>query len=146
VDFIVVHYSRSEGLVLNVADVAAYAGLAMILRTGYLIALAIRRDVDVFDVVRKGAVLSIFADRSAARTALGRGEQATRPARAEREVPIPSLREGPVGDAPHARVPMAEVDGVIDIGVVRRTRRLALDDAIPRPLGTQRTDASDQRL
>jgi lipoprotein signal peptidase len=43
VDFIALSFD-SWGIVLNVADVAAYAGLAMILRTGALVALAIRRN------------------------------------------------------------------------------------------------------
>lgn len=37
-DFIAVHWSATHGLVFNVADLAAYAGLAMILRTGFRIA------------------------------------------------------------------------------------------------------------
>jgi signal peptidase II len=37
-DFIAIHWSPTHGLVLNFADIAAYAGLAMILRTGFRIA------------------------------------------------------------------------------------------------------------
>lgn len=37
-DFIAIHWSSTHGLVLNLADIAAYGGLAMILRTGFRIA------------------------------------------------------------------------------------------------------------
>lgn len=42
VDFIGVHLSRNRSLVLNLADVAAYGGLALICRTGYRIASTLR--------------------------------------------------------------------------------------------------------
>lgn len=42
-DFIAIHWSPSHGLVLNLADIAAYAGLAMILRTGFRIAAELVR-------------------------------------------------------------------------------------------------------
>jgi lipoprotein signal peptidase len=44
VDFIAVRLGPRTDLVLNVADVAAYVGLAMVLRTGFLIVNAMRRD------------------------------------------------------------------------------------------------------
>jgi lipoprotein signal peptidase len=47
VDFIAISFSSASSLVLNVADVAAYAGLAMMLRTGFLIVHRIRTDVPV---------------------------------------------------------------------------------------------------
>jgi lipoprotein signal peptidase len=37
-DFIAIHWSPTRGLVLNLADIAAYGGLALILRTGFRIA------------------------------------------------------------------------------------------------------------
>lgn len=43
VDFIALSFPNGTGLVLNVADVAAYTGLAMILRTGFLIVAEMRR-------------------------------------------------------------------------------------------------------
>ena len=66
VDFIALSF-ESWGIVLNVADVAAYAGLAMILRTGSLIALAIRRDRRVSLVKEKHPVREVFAEKAAAR-------------------------------------------------------------------------------
>ena len=47
VDFIAVSFNPRSSLVLNVADVAAYAGLALMLRTGFLIIHRIRTDVPV---------------------------------------------------------------------------------------------------
>jgi len=43
VDFISISFGAHSELVLNVADVAAYVGLAMMLRTGFLIVAEIRR-------------------------------------------------------------------------------------------------------
>ena len=43
VDFIAVSYGAHSSLVLNVADLAAYVGLAMMTRTAYLIVAEIRR-------------------------------------------------------------------------------------------------------
>jgi lipoprotein signal peptidase len=43
VDFIAVGFGPDSWLVFNVADLAAYVGLAMILRTGFLIAAEMRR-------------------------------------------------------------------------------------------------------
>ena len=45
VDFISVSMGAHSELVLNVADIAAYAGLAMMLRTGFLIVAEMRRSV-----------------------------------------------------------------------------------------------------
>lgn len=43
IDFLALNF-ESWGVVLNVADIAAYVGLVMILRTGFLLAMAIRRE------------------------------------------------------------------------------------------------------
>jgi lipoprotein signal peptidase len=43
VDFIAVSFGAHSGLVLNVADIAAYVGLAMMTRTAFLIVAEIRR-------------------------------------------------------------------------------------------------------
>jgi signal peptidase II len=44
IDFIAVSVGPTSEIVLNVADVAAYVGLALVIRTGFLIVAAIRRD------------------------------------------------------------------------------------------------------
>ncbi|MBC7893862.1 MAG: signal peptidase II [Cytophagaceae bacterium] len=90
-DFIAIHWSSTQGLVLNLADVAAYAGLAMILRTGF----------------RISAELVAQARRTPAR--IGSAYQAK--AEAKR---ILRLR---VEEVPE--VVVAEWDKVTDLGVVR---------------------------
>ncbi|MEP7380038.1 MAG: signal peptidase II [Gemmatimonadota bacterium] len=63
VDFIQVdleHY----GLALNVADVAAYTGLAMILRTGALLVVALRREARLREPRRVTPVRSVFAEKA----------------------------------------------------------------------------------
>jgi lipoprotein signal peptidase len=52
VDFIAVRWGASAGLVLNVADVAAYAGLVMICRTGFLIVGRLRDGAPAHAAVR----------------------------------------------------------------------------------------------
>ncbi len=44
IDFIAVSVGPTSEIVLNVADVAAYVGLALVIRTAFLIVAAIRRD------------------------------------------------------------------------------------------------------
>lgn len=53
VDFIALQFSDSQGIVLNVADVAAYAGLGLILRTGFLIVAEMRRTATIQTVRRR---------------------------------------------------------------------------------------------
>lgn len=73
VDFISVSMGGTSELVLNVADIAAYIGLAMVMRTGFLIVAQLRKSVQ--------PVAVLAADGPV-----------TRPWRAtftEREVPVP---------------------------------------------------------
>jgi lipoprotein signal peptidase len=58
-DFISLNWSAGHSLVLNVADVAAYAGLAMILRTGVMIAAALRRETHVLAEQRLGSAFAV---------------------------------------------------------------------------------------
>ena len=66
VDFIAVQRADGAGIVLNVADVAAYAGVVMLMRTTAMVIAAIRRNrhetvtVDVGQ--RRTAALARFAD------------------------------------------------------------------------------------
>src|SRR4051794_20701252 len=66
VDFIAVQRTDGAGIVLNVADVAAYAGVVMLMRTTAMVIAAIRRnrqDVVTADVgERRTAALARFAD------------------------------------------------------------------------------------
>lgn len=143
VDFIQIDL-ETAGIALNVADVAAYAGLAMIVRTGMLLVAALRRESRLEEPSRERAVQSVFAERA-------RLERMLRPdveiaARSERDAVVHDwgrvLPLGTLADAPMA----ARTDEaiVLDIrdgkpgqgyrGELRGTgqgpgRRLRLDDA-----------------
>jgi lipoprotein signal peptidase len=75
VDFISVNLGTQSELVLNVADFAAYVGLAMVLRTGFLVAAELRKSARPV-----GARLSISVAVPAWRGAF-----------TEREVPLPVM-------------------------------------------------------
>ena len=65
VDFIAVQRADGAGIVLNVADVAAYAGVAMLMRTTAMVIAAIRRNREMEPVElgeRRNAALARFAD------------------------------------------------------------------------------------
>ncbi|GMV10081.1 MAG: hypothetical protein AMXMBFR55_18150 [Gemmatimonadota bacterium] len=63
VDFIELDFTNL-GVALNVADVAAYAGLAMILRTGGLLVAALWRDVRVHELRHVTEVRDVFAEKA----------------------------------------------------------------------------------
>lgn len=90
-DFIAIHWSPSHGLVLNLADIAAYGGLAMILRTGFRIA----------------GELVEQARRTPHR--IGSAFQAKAEAKRHRRLRVEELPE----------VVVADWDNVTDMGVVR---------------------------
>jgi lipoprotein signal peptidase len=58
-DFISLNWSPGHSLVLNVADVAAYTGLAMILRTGVIIAATLRREAALVAESRLGSAFAV---------------------------------------------------------------------------------------
>lgn len=66
VDFIAIQRGDGAGIVLNVADVAAYAGVAMLVRTTALVVAAIRRNREVTIAEHRGkqreAVLNRLSD------------------------------------------------------------------------------------
>lgn len=92
-DFIAVHMGPTQGLVLNVADIAAYTGLAMIVRTGFRIAAALITQVQP----ERRPVGSVFTHKS----------EAAR--RQQRRVHIERSPE----------LVVSEWDRVADLGVVR---------------------------
>lgn len=103
VDFIAIHFSDALGLVVNVADLAAYIGLGLILRTGFLIVAEMRHAASVRSVRRRPvAPLLSFAS-------------------AEREVLRPVVRDG-ISD---------DLGLPISGPVVDRGPRLPLDDRRP---------------
>jgi lipoprotein signal peptidase len=66
VDFIAIQRADGAGIVLNVADVAAYTGVAMLVRTTALVVAAIRRNREAAMAVHRGkqreAVLNRLTD------------------------------------------------------------------------------------
>jgi hypothetical protein len=68
VDFIAVDFTATAGIILNVADVAAYVGLALVLRTGFLIVAAMRRELrPSARAVRPASELLVASEREVAR-------------------------------------------------------------------------------
>ena len=71
VDFISVSMGAHSELVLNVADIAAYAGLAMMLRTGFLIVAEMRRAVQPRRIIPvhhwRTVTQRVFSDREVTR-------------------------------------------------------------------------------
>ncbi|MEO7962296.1 MAG: signal peptidase II, partial [Gemmatimonadaceae bacterium] len=123
IDFIAINF-ESWGIVLNVADVAAYLGLAMILRTGCLIALAIVRDRRVAVVRERSTVRAVFAEHAAARASRRVGGSDDWVRRPELEVAVGGLgllRDKPPLLADGAREVEREVV-VFDLEVARRRR------------------------
>ena len=86
VDFIALQ-SQNFGLVLNVADVAVYTGLVMIVRTGVLVVAAMRRSRHDLNRLRVTPVRSVFAQRAALTRALAL-EPERRAPRLDREVSV----------------------------------------------------------
>jgi signal peptidase II len=103
VDFIALQRADGAGIVLNVADVAAYAGVAMLMRTTAMVIAAIRRN-------RAAQVLEVGDQRTVAKSRLADVEVARVVARddatvAEREVePAPSTRRPAVDRQVNLRV------------------------------------------
>jgi lipoprotein signal peptidase len=99
VDFIAIRAGDS-GLVVNVADVAAYVGLAMIVRTGFLIVAEMKRglrpELGRVDVPVAPALTLIVADREVA-------------------LPVYSDRaDATLGDAPEVEVPASRHPVIAD--------------------------------
>jgi lipoprotein signal peptidase len=91
-DFIALHWSADHALVLNAADVAAYTGLALILRTGFRIASALVAQTERLRPERLG---SVYAAKAEAKRHLQR-----------------------IRIAPAPEVVVADWDRVVDLGVV----------------------------
>ncbi len=107
-DFIALHWRPGHQVVLNVADVAAYAGLGMLVRTTFRIVVALREQARLKHRVRIG---SAYAQKAAARGA---------PARVR-----PRLAE----------VMVKDWSRVVDLGVVRADATPVREGPHPRPLG-----------
>jgi lipoprotein signal peptidase len=112
VDFISVSIGAHSELVLNVADIAAYAGLAMMLRTGYLIVAEMRKSLQPRRTVQVQHWVTVarrsFLDREVPRP-VSIADKTT----SENEVPVPrpeSVRRSELGD-----LAMTDDSKVIDI-------------------------------
>jgi lipoprotein signal peptidase len=83
VDFIQVSWANDRALVLNVADAAAYTGLALLARTAYLIVRAMRDERIaparyVAPELRLGSVFTVKAEAKAALRSLRKGPRRSR--------------------------------------------------------------------
>ncbi len=131
IDFIAVNFER-WGIVLNVADVAAYAGLAMILRTGFLIGVAILRDRRAPTLQASKSVRAVFSERRAERIKRRRSIDGWVPRR-ELEIAVGG-RGAIAGDRPMLAdgIEVESEDVIVyDIETARRNRPLLGD--ITRP-------------
>ena len=80
VDFIAIQRADGAGIVLNVADLAAYAGVAMLMRTAALVIKAIRSNREraaAALIADRELVLTRFADLELVRGVAREGESAT---------------------------------------------------------------------
>jgi lipoprotein signal peptidase len=105
VDFIAVQRADGAGIVLNVADVAAYAGVAMLMRTAAKVIAAMRRN-------RETAIVEMGRQREKALTRL-----------ADVEVPMMVARDGaPMSESEPAsapRGPRPADDRQVDLRLIR---------------------------
>jgi lipoprotein signal peptidase len=105
VDFIAIQRADGAGIVLNIADVAAYAGVVMLMRTAAKVIVAMRRDRDAALVVEKGR------QREHALTRL-----------VDVEVPVIVARDGVSTHAESpatSRSPRETTDRQVDLRIVR---------------------------
>ena len=132
VDFIAVQRADGAGIVLNVADIGAYAGVAMLMRTCAYVIAAIRRNRE--EVVRAASaereiVLTRFADlelvRTVARDNVG-SDQGDR-------APRPTGNDGPRPPDVEVRLRVIHADGAPNRPGQGLAARLRERDAGPRP-------------
>ncbi|MFN8572779.1 MAG: signal peptidase II [Gemmatimonadaceae bacterium] len=97
VDFIAVRTGQASALVLNVADLAAYSGLALLCRTGFLLVSRIRAEAQPIPVLTSSAPAFTLI-------------------RTDREVPIPLAADGgkhpndfDLGDIPTTHLPIGDL-------------------------------------
>ena len=80
VDFIAIQRADGAGIVLNVADLGAYAGVAMLIRTATRVVAAMRRDREAAvtsAIAEREVVLTRFADLELVRTVARDDERVT---------------------------------------------------------------------
>ena len=105
VDFIAVQRADGAGIVLNIADVAAYAGVVMLMRTAAKVIVAMRRN-------RETAVVELGKQRETALTRL-----------TDVEVPVLVARDGAAtseSETPASpRAPRPTADRQVDLRLIR---------------------------
>jgi lipoprotein signal peptidase len=119
VDFIALDFGAGAGLVLNLADLAAYAGLALILRTGFLIVSEMRRTT-------RPDVTPVLVRPLAPRLSLALAGREI--AVVDREVALSVVRDDRAGDAER----LTPMPSDVTPGSAPRLP-LAADRAMPRP-------------
>jgi lipoprotein signal peptidase len=115
-DFLAVQWQPGHSVVLNVADLAAYLGLALITRTGLRIAGAIRKEAKAASVAR---VARVYA-QTLARAGAGASAQVAR------------------GRASHLQadeIVVRDWSQVVDLGVVRGDASQGDETGMTRPMG-----------
>ena len=105
VDFIAIQRADGAGIVLNVADVAAYAGVVMLMRTAYLVVVEIRR-------TRETAVVETSRQRDAALVRLADVE-------VQRAVALDGVEATEIASVPSPRAPRPAIDREIRLRVLR---------------------------
>jgi lipoprotein signal peptidase len=125
VDFIQLNWAANRALILNIADIAAYAGLLMLARTGFLIVKAIRVQgagaaAEPSHDGPSGAVQSAFAVKANARRSIKR---------LRIDAPVPLLADRVTADWSH----VSEVEPGLADGVA--PHRVAMEQESIRPMG-----------
>jgi lipoprotein signal peptidase len=120
VDFIQISFETS-GIALNVADVAAYAGLGMILRTGALLVVALRDEARLREPARTTPVRSVFAEREVMVRPMG-AEPQRAAGTVAREVTVLDFNRVGRPSLPRDDAPAVERDDVQEVRVRGRVR------------------------
>jgi lipoprotein signal peptidase len=111
VDFIAIQRADGAGIVLNFADIGAYAGVAMLMRTTAMVIAAIRRnrEAPTGDVtVERSAALTRLADLEVVRVVARDGVEEQAPTVGERE---PTGKTRPASDR-QVQLRVIHADGV----------------------------------
>lgn len=139
IDFIAINFEK-WGIVLNVADVAAYAGLVMILRTGFLIGVAILRDRRAPSAQPSHPVRAVFSEPGEERLRRRRTIDGWVP---RRELEIAVGGHGAIaGDRPLlADAAPAQLDDAVVFDIESARRKRPLIDDIARPLSHESPQA-----
>lgn len=132
VDFISIDFNATTTIVLNVADVGAYIGLALVMRTGFLIVAAMRREVrpEVRSIHEAPPLGMAVADREVVRPVFlepGREVEIAPPVERRPDITRPLSLDAPAVH-PQTRVLVFPVAGANGTGLSATTFRA--DDVV----------------